>query len=485
MNSPSQTPSVSGEQSVSNSSSTTTTTPTPPHRMKHEQLKELLPSDSSKTKIHVGAAKGEEVPFKSSRTYKASSTPTKVNPNKPGIRMIKEESRTTSLRSASKTTYTTSSPPAKYYKLSFDTISNYFTLCMLTLVCVNGCGHTGMSNGQQMFEEKGVLYQEVVCPRCGAEQPTLSKFCYVFFYLCIFLSNLHILIFFLFYFFLGTSDVSRGTVLQGTFVWDPGIISEVFSMMLLGLRFDDYRKLKTVGCASIQREDWNRLHVTFVDHGLHPTFLKALDLAWDFVWRRGEDEVGCWTRLFLLSDGFWQQRPKKNHVGDSDHGSMLFVDGLNGLVLCYAMVSKLKDKKNNIDGNKIHSAAMEGKLFRLMLEQLKALGFGVDFMGKDGDQNAPEIMREIFKDCELIRCWIHGHRTVYKGVKKIPTDYVSKSCSKCADLHECTHDGSKKRCGCEISDTGKSFKHTALSATGIAIRLQRSLSQMFTQLHNR
>ena len=160
------------------------------------------------------------------------------------------------------------------------------------------------------------------------------------------------IIFFLFYFFLGTSDVSRGTVLQGTFVWDPGIISEVFSMMLLGLRFDDYRKLKTVGCASIQREDWNRLHVTFVDHGLHPTFLKALDLAWDFVWRRGEDEVGCWTRLFLLSDGFWQQRPKKNHVGDSDHGSMLFVDGLNGLVLCYAMVSKLKDKKNNIDGNK-------------------------------------------------------------------------------------------------------------------------------------
>lgn len=259
--------------------------------------------------------------------------------------------------------------------------------------------------------------------------------------------------------------------------------------MLQGRRYGDYENEHSIGGAPISRTDWNRLHETFVEQGLHPVFLQCLDLAWEIVLARPDICIGSWKRLFILVDGFWQQRPKKNHVGDSDHGSVLIVDGLNGLILDHCMVSRLDDKVNGIDGLNMYSQTMEPFLFEQKLNELKAAGCVVEICGKDGDIGAPAIFQRVFRSGKIARCWIHGHRTVWKDVDKIKVNYVTAACPSCKrsnkTLQTCTHYGNKVRCGCSLTSTGKSIDHKPIdSANGIANRVQAAIANIFVDLHS-
>jgi|TARA_B100002003_G_scaffold248280_1_gene281709 hypothetical protein len=288
--------------------------------------------------------------------------------------------------------------------------------------------------------------------------------------------------------FLGTVDTSRSDNIPGSYIWDCGTIQTCFSMMLNGSRYGDYVNEHAIGGVIISREDWNRLHTTFVEQGLHPVFLKGLDLAWDIVFLRPVDAIGSWKRLFVLCDGFWSQKPKKNHVGDSDHGSMLLVDGINGLILSYGMVSRLDDKVNGIKGVNMYSQSMEPFLFEQMLNELKTSGFVVEVTGKDGDIGAPEVLKRVFRLGSVSRCWIHGHRTVYKDVPAIPKKYVKEACKACkqknANLQTCTHYGKKERCGCPLNASGNTIDHKPIdSSNGIANRAQAAIANVFVHLH--
>ena len=259
-------------------------------------------------------------------------------------------------------------------------------------------------------------------------------------------------------------------------------------MMLQGRRYGDYVNQHSIGGVPISRTDWNRLHVTFVEQGLHPVFLKSLDLAWEIVFARPESDIGSWKRLFILVDGFWQQRPKKNHVGDSDHGSLLIVDGMNGLILDHGMISRLDDKVNGIDGVNMYSQTMEPFLFEQKLNEMKATGCVIEVCGKDGDIGAPAIFQRVFRNGKIGRCWIHGHRTVYKEIDPIKNKYVRTVCASCKrskkTLASCTHYGNKVRCSCPLTTTEKSIDHKPIdSANGIANRAQAAIANVFVHLH--
>ena len=426
-------------------------------------LKEKLQPNNVKWMEHqvsIGYPPNTVIDVSVQRKIRLPATPHRPNSNQSGTNIIsKVTNHMPTRRTTGNTIHATEFPPAGYYKLSFAKVSRLFELEMKVMQCTNfGCSHVGMLP-LEVSEVKGVLYQHCQCSECGFPGKTLS-----------------------------TIDNSRSQNIPGSYIWNCGTIQTCFAMMLKGKRYRDYLDEHSVGGVPISREDWNRLHTTFLEQGLHPVFLKGLDLAWDILFERPELLIGSWKRMFVLADGFWSQQPKKNHVGDSDHGSMLFVDGINGLILSYGMVSRLDDKFNEIDGLNMYSQSMEPFLFEQMLNELKAADCVVEVTGKDGDISAPEILNRVFRYAKVSRCWIHGHRTVYKHVAPIPKNYVKDACKACKSsgksVDECSHHGKKQRCGCVLNESGKTIDHKPIdSANGVANRVQHAIANVFVHLN--
>ena len=156
------------------------------------------------------------------------------------------------------------------------------------------------------------------------------------------------------------------------------------------------------------------------------------------------------------------------------------------------------------DASKIHKFCPPcafTEILAILLAELLSCGYNVAKLIKDGDINAKSVLSKIFPNCDLARCWIHGHRTIYNKIKLIPktkeTAGICKECRKACDrakaekkdfdVGSCSHlggAGMKPRCGCPSSSTGASIKHIPIDAgNGIANRVQRGVSYIFTQLH--
>ena len=225
------------------------------------------------------------------------------------------------------------------------------------------------------------------------------------------------------------------------FVFSPETVSSMVSAMLGGLRYSDYWKSRVNNGLGVPgKRDWKRVETVFVGAVVR-LYHKMLSKGWDVVRSRDLGKLGAFDRLVVGCDGFWQKPPKKNHCGNSDHGSFVVWDMISNLILFCGTVSKLDDSMFEIPGVDMSSQDMEAFLFGYFLATIRAVGATIAYICKDGDIGAPTVIYKFLgKTGLLIACWMHRLRTLWKKIKDAGKRFATKE-----------NEIGKERCKCAAS----------------------------------
>ena len=269
-------------------------------------------------------------------------------------------------------------------------------------------------------------------------------------------------------------DYSRN---HPTFVFSPTTVSSMAGAMMTGMRYGEFVKqqvAKGLGVPSV--DDWNRVEIAFVASTTR-LFHRMLDRAWEVIAERDENALGGWSMLYLGADGFWQQRPKKNHAGSSNHGSFIVWDMISNLIVWCGTVSKEDDPLFGIPGINITSQSMESYLFQTFLAHLVATGATLAFLCKDGDVGAATILYLMLGQVGVkLPCWMHKLRTMWNKIKTCGANIANNVPDRSKE--------SKEACSCPAHATEKQkIKHIKPNGT-FASMVQATITRAFTIVTN-
>lgn len=226
---------------------------------------------------------------------------------------------------------------------------------MVNGTACSDCGGTSTTAASAAVDA-GVTYFWVDCGHCGAETSVRP-----------------------------TCPVSRASAEPRVYVWDPALLRDVFAHFIAGRTYAEYANVTTdAGRQAIKEHQWRDLLAFWCVDVVAPVFEEAMQRGLNRVLSRHASALGGRDRAFIKCDGFYAVRNKKKSCGASPHGSVVFVDGLEGVLVHCVQLSRQDDTVNGIplatdaEGKPVEAQHLEGLATEQGLRYLKDQGIWVE-----------------------------------------------------------------------------------------------------------